>query len=331
MRRFVYAAPAALISAACASRPWTPSVSVAYWAQDVPASVDTSLPTTSQLLPLWQLPTGNPWSRYAKATLLTALGEEPRTGALPDVEALEVLGDARAAAHAVASAGLPQGTLWMLDLRGAASVAFATTLSHEAREPVSLVLTFNNWPDPDELVPAEETLAALIRMPPKAPDPAATGTYPIFLLDSWRLAYRFDAPPDNVFDNRYVMSPGDLPTPEVLRENGVTRLVYVVEDLDDTETEEDDLHFVFAAYQQAGIALHLVDLRMLAKRKPGARWPSELAAYTLFVGRRATLLEDPKFYERARGGFGAFGPPRIFTRGPMWGGGGGSWRGGGGG
>ena len=333
MKRLLYVAPAAVFGAACASRPWTPSVSVAYWAQDVPFSVETNLPSSAQILPLWQLPTGNPWSRYNKMTLLAALGAEPSNGELPNVDALEVLEDAYAAANTVAAAGLPQSTLWMLDLRGAASVGFATTLSQRARDPVSPVLTFNNWPAPDELIPAEETLAALISMPPKLPDPSATKTHPVFLLDAWRLAYRFDAPPDGTFDNRYMISPGDLPPPEVLRENGITRVLYVVEDLDDTETEEDDLHSTFAGYQQAGIGIYLVDLRMLAKRRPGARWDSELASYSLLVGKRSTLLDDPQFYARAHGGFGTYGP-RIFPSG-SWGrgrggGGGGAWRGGGG-
>ena len=37
------------------------------------------------------------------------------------------------------------------------------------------------------------------------PPADAKGAHPFFLLDSWRLAYRFDSSEEGVFDNRYML------------------------------------------------------------------------------------------------------------------------------
>lgn len=46
----------ALLAAGCGLRPWTPSVSVAFWAQDVPAGTEVSLPQSTELACAWQVP-----------------------------------------------------------------------------------------------------------------------------------------------------------------------------------------------------------------------------------------------------------------------------------
>jgi hypothetical protein len=169
---------------------------------------------------------------------------------------------------------------------------------------VSPVVTFNNWPAPNELVPASETLAALLAFAPRHDD-GASHSHPVFLLDSWRLAYRFDTPDEDTFDNRYMLTESDLPDAAALRASGINRVVYVVESLDDTEVEEDDLHAIFEAYQAAGITIHIVDLSWLSHARPVSVWPDELLASTsLRVEPRRTLVDDPVFFDRARGGFG---------------------------
>jgi hypothetical protein len=237
---------------------------------------------------------------------------------LPDVQTLDVVASAERAAWNVARAGLPEDTLWVLDLRGAASCAFAARLSRQSAEPVAAVVTFNNWPAEDSLVPADETLAGLLAFPPKLAPADAKVAHPVFLLDSWRLAFRFDTPGDAVYDNRYMLMPGDLPDAATLRSQGITRVVYVVEDLDDAEVEEDDLNATFRAWQSAGLGMHLVDLAFLAEL-PGppegswrADWSRLLAPQAYTVRERYTLVEDPIFYGRARAGFGfAFGRPAL--------------------
>jgi hypothetical protein len=291
-----------MLASACVSRPWTPSVSVAYGAQ-TPDVRDLTLPARDDALRRWQLPPSDPWAGYAKYTLLTALDASPQRVELPDVTSLDDVQRAVVAARQVAAEGLPSDTMWIVDLRGAASVAFGATLSQAAREQVSLVPTFNNWPAEDELVPAEETLSALATMAPRLPDEAAGPSRPVFLLDAWRLAYRFDDPGDDTYDNRYILSASDLPDVETLRAHGIRRVLYVVASLDDTAVEEDDLHVLFDEYQGAGLWLAMVDLDVL-QRPIGEQWGQVWVNDCLVVRPRVTIIDEPSFYLRARGGFG---------------------------
>lgn len=311
----------ALLAAGCGLRPWTPSVSVAFWAQDVPAGRDVALPPSAELARSWQVPSEIAWSRYGKGTLMAAADPIGPTATLPDVRTLDVVAQAENAATNVARGGLPESTIWIVDLRGAASCAFAARLSNESREPVASVVTFNNWPAPESVVPADETLAGLITFTPKLPPADAKTAHPLFLLDSWRLAYRFDSPGGDVYDNRYILMQSDLPDLETLRTQGITRVVYVVEDLDDAEVEEDDLNATFRAWQAGGLGIHMVDLDFLAHVAAPVDWTARLAPQQYQVRQRYTLVDDPIFYHRARAGFGlAFGRPFL---GPGYRGGGG--------
>ena len=306
----------ALLAAGCGLRPWTPSVSVAFWAEDVPAGREMSLPQSAELARAWQVPADVAWSRWSKGTLMSSLDPMGGSATLPDVRTLDVVRDADAAAANIAKVGLPQDTLWLLDLRGAASCAFASRLTRDAREPVAAVVTFNNWPAIESVVPADETLAGLLSFRPTLLPEGTKAAHPLFLLDSWRLAYRFDKPDDETYDNRYMLMPGDLPDVETLRAQGITRVVYVVEDLDDAEVEEDDLHASFRAWQAAGLGIHMVDLAFLKEAPPPidgmwrVDWAARLAPQSYWVKDRYTLVDDPIFYGRARAGFGfAFGRP----------------------
>jgi hypothetical protein len=328
MRRAVVLGPLLFYATGCALRPFTPAVSVGVYGQDsLPATGAVTVPAKQEAIARWQLPPENPWAGYHKLTLLASLDEVPRTAVLPDVAHLEVVDEARQAAIKIGAQGLPPDTMWIVDIRGAASVVFGALLSRRLSTPPSLVLTFNNWPAENELIPAEETLAALVLATPNPPDPSATKHVPVFLLDAWRLAYRDQAPEDDVTDNRYMLTTTDLPSPEVLRKQGILRVIYVVEDLDDTDSEEDDLNATFIAYQEAGIAIRMIDLDGL-KEAPALDVALQDRAY--FAQKRTTLVDDPTFYARARGGFGGTrGGPSPFS--PSYSGGYfGSWGSGGG-
>lgn len=334
MRRILGLVTVALLGG-CGLRPWTPSVSVAFWAEEVPPVQSMALPSSADLASAWQLSPSDPWAPYVKTTLASSVDMMGSSPALPDVRRLEVTAKAQRAATRVAQLGLPKDTAWFVDLRGAASCMFGAQLSRAAREPVSTIVTFNNWPSEEGLVPADETLAGLALWNPRIPGEAevARGTQPVFLLDAWRLAFRYDDPGDDVYDNRYMLTAADLPDAATLRRQNITRVVYVVEDLDDAEVEEDDLHAVFRSYQDAGIGIHFVDLDFLEEMgAPSSAtmqvdWARTLAPRTYFVRDRWTLVDDPFFYARARAGFGlARGRPVI--RGSFRGGG--SYHGGGG-
>jgi hypothetical protein len=318
--------PLALLASACAARPASPAVSVADAPQPLLASVD--LPARADVLARWQLPPGDAWAAYAKYTLLSALAENGQRATLPLVDGLPEVQRAAIAGQRLAGDGLPPDTMWIVDMRGAASVAFGVAVSRHAAETVSLIPTFNNWPAENELVPAEETLAALATMSPRPPPPPGedAATHPIFLLDAWRLAYRDEEPGDDTYDNRYILSPSDLPDVATLLAHGIRRVVYVVESLHDTSVEEDDVHATFADYQSAGLLVAMMDLDALEQPIAADGWDQEFAGCVLDVRPRLTIIEQPGFYIRARGGFGGVhaGPS------PGFGGFGGGWHGGGG-
>jgi hypothetical protein len=306
LKRALASVPAALFSTACVSRAWTPAVSMSYWAQDVPPPTEVTLPNYREAATRWQLPPSNPWARWQKMTLLSSLDPTTHNAAeVPDVQGLDVVAEAQSAATRFGAEGLPADTIWFVDLRGAASVAFGAALSRASKEPVAAITTFNNWPASNELIPAEETLAALVTLQPRLPGPEDRVTHPVVLLDAWRLAYRDDEPADDVTDNRYMLAPSDLPDPESLRENGITRVVYVVEDLDAVATEEDDLHEAFMAYQAAGIAIFMIDLSFASRElRQDVVLREALAPHYYVVAPRVTVCSDIRFYARARGGFG---------------------------
>jgi hypothetical protein len=275
---------------------------------DVPPGRTVTVPSFDETAASWLLPATNPWAPYQKSTLLSVLDASEHVAELPDVMALAVVTQARRAATAVGAAGPPAGAMWVVDLRGAASVAFGAMLSVKSSESIAPVITFHNRPADNELIPAEETLAALATMRPQPLLENEAGQ-PVFLLDAWRLAYRSERPDDEVNDNRYMLTPADLPDAGVLLARGINRIFYVVESLEIAKEEEDDLHEVFAEYQAAGIAICMVDLDLLAGVEPGSLWDEQLCYQRpLYIDpNRVTIVSQPSFYFRARGGFGGPG------------------------
>jgi hypothetical protein len=308
MNRLYAIAPIALLTTACAVR--TPATALDARGDVAPATRELVLPSDVEAIASWQLPPSNIWSRYEKLTLLTYLADVPVTATMPDVSGLEVVRRAQLAAGRLAEMGLPQDTMWVVDLRGAASVAFGATLTQQSHQPVAPVLTFNNWPAENEVVPAEQTLAALVTMRPRPLAAGQVQATPVFLLDAWRLAQRETTPDEAAMDNRYVLLSSDFPDPATLRARGIRRVVYVVEDRGQTTTEEDDFHEVALSYQDAGIAISLVDLQQLGgidapePDRRGERWAYYYDDWSFSVRPRATIFDDPLFYDRARGGFG---------------------------
>jgi hypothetical protein len=268
-----------------------------------PVRAHITVPARDDVLARWELPSTSPWLPYEKLTLPSVLADQPTPLWMPEIEQLDQVRLARSAAMRVAQDGLPRGTAWFVDLSGAASIAFASTLAQYASEPIAAIPTFNNWPAENELVPAEETLTAMITAPPRLPGPDDVGARPVFLLDSWRLAFKDELIDEGVIDNRYMLTAADFPTAAVLRGQGLTQIIYLVSgELD----EEDDLHDLFAEYEAAGIAIYLVDLDDLVRDRDDrdVTWYVQARSRFFHVRTRRTVIHDPLFYRRARGGFG---------------------------
>ena len=301
-------ATSALVITGCGGHAWTAAAVAEARGPNPTGGRQVSVPARLDAWLRWQLPPTLPWARYEKLTLLASLDDVPRPAVLPDVMGAEIVQRAEVAAVALARRGIPDDVLVVVDLRGAASVAFGAALSHRASAPVALVPTFNHWPAEDEMIPAVETLTAMLEMAPRLPPADATRVTPVFLLDAWRLAYADEAVPDEVLDNRYFLNAADLPDAATLRSAGIRRVLYVVEDELEAEREEDDLNAPFAAYEAEGLTLAMVDLAGLTQ---------DLDLHDddrrLVVATRPTILHDHGFFVRARGSFGgALGRPSPF-------------------
>ena len=84
--------PFALVGAGCSLRPWTPSVSVAFWSEDVPNAREYTLPTSFELTQRWQVVPASTWSRYHKPTLISAVDPMGGHASLPNGFGLDFSG-----------------------------------------------------------------------------------------------------------------------------------------------------------------------------------------------------------------------------------------------
>jgi hypothetical protein len=166
--------------------------------------------------------------------------------------------------------GAPEGRAIFVDLPGPQAVAFAAGLAERA-DPV---FTFDNWPHPKGVVPAQATLAAAAYYAPYLVKRAAARPAkapPVFVFDSSRLAPYTDA--SDKFDNRYVAR---APTADKLKELGVKQVLYVRPN--SVFAELDDINADLTAYKDAGIDTRLVALDEF-KPDPAAP-PANAAAAT---------------------------------------------------
>jgi len=196
------------------------------------------LATGRALFEAWSPKPDSPWAPYAKPTLFACLPAKPWDPArAPTMDWSSPTSGLDVRPHRPARLPnesllhapfrLPPRTGAIVDLRAGMGVAYAGWLVRSAGlEPVPL---YNNWPHAKGVVPAGQTLGALLYYAPWAleaqrePGPAVRP--PCFLLDRNRLGRKL--PEVNDFDNRYFHTEADFPSGATLRRNGVDRLVYI--------------------------------------------------------------------------------------------------------
>ena len=147
----------------------------------------------------------------------------------------------------------PSKTAIVVDLPGPEAVAYAAALSDYA----DVVMTFDNWPHPNGVVPSGQTLGALLYYAEEVAENKEKRDKDapvVFVMDSNRLAQYKDAA--NAFDNRYIAT---MPTAENLKKNSVEGLIYAAPDKS-RSTELDDLNEDFVAYRDAGINVTMMPL-----------------------------------------------------------------------
>ena len=251
--------PVALLATGCVTRPWTPAVPLANWSE-TPQVTNYEMPAQGDALRRWRIPPGQsmgplrevhaPHVRRRVAHARGAARRQRDGGGRPRARRgppHRRAGDARG--HDV---GRRPARRRLRRLRGH---PLADGRGARAPRPHLQQLARDR-----RLIPAEETLAALTTMTPRPPEEVEGGARPVFLLDAWRLAYRFEEPADDTYDNRYILTSSDLPDVETLRRNGIRRIVYLVSSLDDVAVEEDDVHATFLEWERSGIPIAMVDV-----------------------------------------------------------------------
>jgi hypothetical protein len=148
-------------------------------------------------------------------------------------------------------AGWPGDTAIVVDAPGPRAVAVAAALA----DRFDAVFGFGNWPHPLGVVPAHETLAAVLYYLPlfeRGRRERPAGAPPLFVLDANRLAPYSD---DGArFDNRYLAR---LPSAAQLAALGVRHVLYVNADGGD---ELDDLNQGLVGLDASGIDVRVVAL-----------------------------------------------------------------------
>jgi hypothetical protein len=147
-------------------------------------------------------------------------------------------------------AGWPTDTAVVIDAPGPRAVAVAAGLA-ERFDPI---FTFGNWPHPLGVVPAHQTLGAMLYYLPlfeRARQMRPTPAAPVWVLDSNRLQPYIDA--DRQFDNRYFVQ---MPSAEQLNALGIRHILYVSAQ---DGVERDDLNHDFCDLAGKG-----VDVKMIA-------------------------------------------------------------------
>ena len=142
-------------------------------------------------------------------------------------------------------------TAVIVDLPGPESVAFAAGLARRF-EPV---FTFDNWPHPYGVVPAQLTLGAVLYYRPLLERMARDRTTPaphVLVLDRNRLLPY--TKPQTQFDNRYLAR---LPPATSLSELGIKHVLYVMPGGGPME-ELDDINEDFVSYRNANLDVKIV-------------------------------------------------------------------------
>lgn len=179
----------------------------------------------------------------------------------------------------------------VIDAPGTESLSLAIALARRGWRPVPL---YNGVPsmlsplvDVIPLIAGIEALGGELARLPLKPDAP-----PVFLLDSRRMS---GMPREKTFDNRWVVTPQDLPSANRLRHHGITQVAMVL-----APPVAEDLASVLNRWQEGGLVLHH---QISAERQPldvpRPRW---------FRSLRERFLVMWGLRRSSAGGFGGYIP-----------------------
>lgn len=227
--------------------------------------------------------TPSPWTRWSKPVIFTSLKPEHYSAnieaELPDVSwAPRTAGDAAI----------------VLDLPARLSVRTAVALAQRGYQPVPL---YNSCAGPGMLVdiaPLLEEIAGLAGTLRKLSLPGDSP--PCFMLDARRMEGSTLTDVSR-FDNRWVVLPQDMPSAQMLKQQGISRIILVSD-----RVIRQDLAHILRRYQEAGLAIIQGD-------DTGRMVPVNVPTPSRFRGLfyRISVLSGLK--RNSAGGFGSMVPP----------------------
>lgn len=204
------------------------------------------------------------WQPFVVPTLVQSLAQPSLASGMAPVHTAkmdEAYARGLGMREIVTSSKDPANMVIVSDLKGPESVAFAAALADVA-DPV---ITFDNWPHPDGVVHAQQTLGALLYYADEVAKKSAAravaaqkagGRLPaVFVLDSDRLS----EPPASstaAFDNRYLAK---LPEASTLKSNGIATVLYATPD-STRKQELDDLNEYFADYRDNNVNVQMLQM-----------------------------------------------------------------------
>ena len=223
--------------------------------------------TAEALIDAWMPPQGSPYIPFFKQTLLASV-DEMRTGFITkhSVARAVFTPDDRVAVNQgqnFARTGIPEHAAIFLDIEGEQAIVWGAVLAQtKGFQPV---FTFNNWPHQKGIVPSERVLGTAIYYAStieslKQEGKIKPASPPVFLLDSERLSLNAKAD-HGVYDNRYYLSPADLPSADQFKAAGVEHIIYVTAfgtRSPEQVKEQDDLNEYFTGLANAGLDFAIV-------------------------------------------------------------------------
>lgn len=208
-----------------------------------------------RLISIYQ-PSSATWQPFFVPTLLQSLGQNTLRNQVQPFNSNDMRETYERAAglkELISQASNNAQTLIISDLPGPSSIALGAALA----DTNDIIPTFDNWPHPLGVVPAHETLGAMLyyaseieeqKKKLKADAPA------VLLLDNRRLAAYRDE--ESQFDNRYLAK---IPPIDQLKQRGVENILYIVRDEQQRE-ELDDLNDEFVEFEKNNIGVRMLRL-----------------------------------------------------------------------
>lgn len=261
--------------------------------------------TSEKLFALWAPLPGSVWEPFHCAPLFAALDRIPMEMRGPTDPALAQEWENQLTPLRDWLLEFPSAfsshTWVVVDLPGVLSTALGVDL---LRHGCQTVCTFDHWPHPAGLLKPEKILGQLLRHAVRAASwrgKLAPGASPAWICDRERLGGAPGLPRE--FDNRYFLDDSILPGPEILRQGGIRRVVYISEKHGQAPVPDIGVYLQFLHKEKN------IEVVCLGLADPAAGF------YSLPAAPPDERYKNRQFQRAAAGGFGTLIPTESSSSG----------------